>query len=45
MSWKWRTRLEVRGDGNEEGAEVTSADVVAANGVVHLIDRVLLPGF
>jgi len=42
-SWKWMDRLLIRGDENEEGAEVTTRDVVAANGIVHVIDRVLVP--
>merc|ERR1712176_1214267 len=42
-SWKWMDQLLIRGDENEERSEVTTRDVVAANGVVHVIDGVLVP--
>merc|ERR1712176_1271385 len=43
QSWKWMDQLLIRGDENEEGSKVTTRDVVAANGVVHVIDGVLVP--
>lgn len=36
-------RAYVKGDENAKAARVTTKDVVAANGVVHVIDEVLLP--
>lgn len=35
--------VTVKGNGNTTASNVTSADIVADNGVVHVIDRVLLP--
>lgn len=34
----------VKGDGNNRFSVITPADILATNGVVHVIDRVLLPG-
>merc|ERR1711862_847045 len=42
-SWKWMDQLLIRGDENEEGSVITTRDVVAANGIVHVIDGVLVP--
>ncbi|MFN4285240.1 MAG: fasciclin domain-containing protein [Lacibacter sp.] len=33
----------VRGNGNPANSNITSADLIARNGVIHVIDRVLLP--
>lgn len=34
----------VKGDGNNRFSKISPADILATNGVVHVIDRVLLPG-
>jgi len=39
----WWRRVHVKGDANAQAATVTTKDVLAANGVVHVIDEVLLP--
>jgi uncharacterized surface protein with fasciclin (FAS1) repeats len=37
------TSAQVKGNGNTTAATITSANIVATNGVIHVIDQVLLP--
>lgn len=42
--WSWWSRMTtIKGDLNSEGAALTMKDTLASNGVVHVIDEVLLP--
>ena len=37
------SQATVKGNGNEMPSVITSVNMLATNGVIHLIDRVLLP--
>jgi len=41
--WVWITGVSVKGDANGGDSTVIVADILAANGFIHVIDEVLLP--